>query len=303
MQKNLPSSLLPGDAIGIISTARAIGPEELQPAIDIIESWGFSVVKGSNLHARQNQFAGTDQQRLSDLQNMLDDPSIKAILCARGGYGTARIIDSIQFSGFKGSPKWIIGYSDITALHNHIHTNFGIPTLHATMPVNFTKNSPEALESLRSVLKGKELPPYSTAAHPLNRLGSASGTLIGGNLSIIYSLCGSPSRMETRGKILFLEDLDEYLYHIDRMMLNLKRNGYLNGLSALVVGGMTDMNDNAIPFGKTAEEIIAEHVAEYSYPVLFVLPAGHIDDNRALIMGANIALDVTDEGGTFIQKW
>lgn len=278
-----------GDKIAIVASARKISMEEINPAIAILKSWGLEIVPGKNLFKSDNQFSGTDKERAEDLQTMLDDPSVKAIISARGGYGTIRIIDAIDFTKFKQHPKWIVGYSDITVLHSHIH-NLGIETLHATMPINFTKNA-SATESLRKALFGEHLM-YETEKHLLNREGNAEGELIGGNLSLIYALTGSISDIHTQGKILFLEDLDEHLYHIDRMMMNLKRSGKLDHLAGLVVGGMTDMKDNAIPFGKTAEEIIIDTVKEYSYPVCLNFPAGHIDKNMAIYFGKKVKLIV-----------
>ncbi len=297
-----PSNLQKGDKIAIISTARKISKAELHPAVDELNSWGLEVIFGENLFKDYHQFSGTDEQRANDLQWALDDDEIKAVLCARGGYGTVKIIDKIDFSKFIQQPKWLIGYSDVTVLHNHINRNYGIQTLHATMPINFGTNTTEALESLKETLFGAS-PVYFTDAHELNRIGEAEGELIGGNLSILYSLTGTKSQLDTKGKILFLEDLDEYLYHVDRMMMNLDRTGMFKGLKGLVIGGMTDMNDNAVPYGKTAIEIISETVAKYNYPVCFNFPAGHLDDNRALIMGAKTKLLVNEEGGelTFIS--
>lgn len=284
-----PTYLKRGDKIGIVATARKISKEELQPAIDILYSWGLEVVLSKNLFNTDNQYSGTDDERADDLQMMLDDSSVKAIISARGGYGTIRIIDKLDFTSFQKSPKWIIGYSDITVLHSHIH-NFGIETIHATMPINFTKNE-EATESLRKVLFG-EIINYKIESHPLNRKGIAEGEIVGGNLSLLYALSGSDSDIDTKGKILFIEDLDEYLYHIDRMMMQLKRAGKLDNLAGLIVGGMTEMKDNLIPFGKTAEQIIIDVIKEYNYPVCFNFPAGHIDRNLAIIMGRNVKLTV-----------
>lgn len=290
----IPPYLQKGDTIAIVATARKISMEELQPAIDIITNWGLKVVLGKNIFCIDNQFAGTDEERTSDMQWALNDTNIKAIICARGGYGTVRIIDKLDFTTFTKHPKWIIGYSDITVLHQNINQNFGIASLHATMPINFTKNE-EATESLRKALFGDELN-YTIPAHALNRGGETSGELIGGNLSLIYALCGSKSDIDTKGKILFIEDLDEYLYHIDRMMMNLKRSGKLQHLAGLIVGGMSDMKDNTVPFGKTAEEIILDAVKEYDFPVCFDFPAGHIDRNLALVMGKRIELVVSGNG-------
>lgn len=291
-----PPKLKPGDKIAIIATARKISTEEIKPAVEILQKWGFETAFGRNLFRENNQFAGTDKERTEDLQWALDDESINAILCARGGYGTVKIIDKIDFSKFTEKPKWIIGYSDVTVLHSHIHKNFEIETLHATMPINFPKNKEEneSLISLRKALTEEKIS-YEITPHPLNREGEAEGVLVGGNLSILYSLSGSKSDINTDGKILFIEDLDEYLYHIDRMMMNLKRSGKLANLAGLVVGGMSDMNDNTIPYGKTAVEIIKEAVEEYSYPVCFGFQAGHIADNKALILGRNAKLNVNNE--------
>lgn len=284
-----PEFLKKGDKIGIIACARKISKEELQPAIDILQNWGLEVVLGKNIFNADHQFSGTDEERAADLQSMLDDTSIKAVISARGGYGTVRIIDKLDFSTFKKHPKWIIGYSDITVLHSHIH-NMGIQTLHATMPINFKVNE-EATETLRKALFGEEIH-YSFEPHALNKNGKAEGILVGGNLSLLYALCGSNSDIETNGKILFIEDLDEYLYHIDRMMMNLKRSGKLSGLAGLIVGGMSDMKDNAVPFGKTAEAIILDAVKEYNYPVCFHFPCGHIDRNLAIVLGRKVELEV-----------
>ncbi len=270
-----------------LSTARKINKEDLSYAIAYLEEWGYVPVLGQTIEAEQDQFAGSDQLRASDFQNFTNDDNIKAILCARGGYGTVRIIDKIDFTPLINKPKWIIGYSDVTVIHSHLH-QLGIATLHATMPINFPKSkdeSQEAIATLRSHLKGEKLSYTNIEAHQLNRSGKATGQIVGGNLSIIYSLLGSPSSLDTDGKILFLEDLDEYLYHIDRMMMNIKRNGLLDQLAGLIIGGMSDMNDNAIPYGKSAVEIIAEHLAEYDYPVMFNFPAGHIERNLALPLG------------------
>ncbi len=287
-----PSYLKQGDKIGIVATARKIAIEEIKPAIDIFNSWGLEVVLSKNLFNTNNQYAGTDSERTQDLQTMLDDVSIKAVISARGGYGTIRIIDKLDFTSFKKHPKWIIGYSDITVLHSHIH-NFGIETIHATMPINFTKNT-EATQSLRKALFGETIN-YEIESHPLSRNGIAEAELIGGNLSLLYALSGSVSDVDTTGKILFIEDLDEYLYHIDRMMMQLKRAGKLDKLAGIIVGGMTDMKDNTIPFGKTAQEIIIDNVTEYNYPVCFNFPAGHIDKNLAIYFGRKVKLNVGEK--------
>ncbi|MBW2961933.1 S66 peptidase family protein [Mesonia aestuariivivens] len=289
-----PQPLQKHDKIAIVATARKTKKEDLQPAIQLLQQWGLQYVIGSSIGLEEHQFAGSDEERAKDLQQQLDDPKIKAIWCAKGGYGTVRILDLINFSMFKKNPKWIIGYSDVTALHAHIH-NLGIATLHAQMCIGVETKSEASRVSLQKLLFGKKVN-YQFQSHQLNRNGIAQGELIGGNLSVLYSLCGSNSNLNTTRKILFLEDLDEYLYHIDRMMQNLKRNGMLENLAGLIVGGMSAMNDNSIPFGKTAEEIISETVAAYDFPVGFNFPAGHIEDNQALILGSKVKLEVTENG-------
>jgi muramoyltetrapeptide carboxypeptidase len=291
-----PPYLKKGDRIAIVSPARKISPAEVEAAINIFKSWEMEVVLGEHLYASYNQFAGSDEQRLSDFQRMLDDDSIRAIICSRGGYGTVRIIDNLDFTRFLRNPKWIVGYSDVTVLHSHIHEHFGVETLHAVMPLNFKDKcdgNPSVI-TLKKALFGKGLS-YHIPGKKYNRKGSCKGPLVGGNLSIIYSLTNTGSDIKTNGKILFIEDVDEYLYHIDRMMMNLRRSGKLEGLEGLLVGAMTRMHDNDVPFNKTAYEIIAEAVEDYPYPVCFNFPAGHIDDNRALVLGREAALDVGDE--------
>lgn len=279
--------LCKGDTIGIISTARKISKDELLPAVEKLESWGLKVKLGKNLFEEFHQFAGTDQQRTDDLQYMLDDDSIDAIVCARGGYGTVRIIDKIDFTKFISKPKWIIGYSDVTVLHSHIH-NLGIETLHAIMPINFPKDGEEnlSISSLKEALFSGKLE-YRFDSNSLNFNDSLSAPIIGGNLSMLYSLLGSPSDISTKGKILFFEDLDEYLYHIDRMMMNLKRNGKFDKPAAIVIGGLSDMNDNQIPFGFNAEQVVTKVLESETYPIIFGFPAGHQLDNRAIILGRN----------------
>lgn len=290
-----PPYLKKGDKIGILSTARKISAADLLPAIHDLKSWGLEVVTGRTITQALNQFAGDDELRLSDFQEMLDDPSIKAILCARGGYGTVRIIDRIDFSNFIKTPKWIAGFSDITVLHSHIAKNYGIPTIHCLMPAVWKNATQAAIISLRNALFGhtEELNISISQDEPLNREGTAEGILTGGNASILYSLTGTASDCDTSGKILFLEDLDEYLYHIDRMFFNFKRSGKLAEIKGLLIGGMTEMKDNEVPFGETAEQIIARHVSDYDYPVCFHFPAGHIEDNRALVLGGKINIKIT----------
>lgn len=298
--KRTPELLKAGDRVAIVATARKISSAELQPAIRLLESWGLEVMLPKNIYAESNQFAGSDAERASDLQWALDREDVKAVFCARGGYGTVRIVDMVDYTHLTEKPKWIVGYSDVTVLHSHLHTLLGMPTLHATMPLNIPTDAVDkaypSTESLKRALFEGEVC-YNTKKHKLNREGEADGLVVGGNLSILYSLCGSTSDIETEGKILFIEDLDEYLYHIDRMMQNLKRTGKLQSLKGLVVGGMTDMHDNSIPFGKNAEEIVMEAVAEYNYPVCFNAPFGHIGtENKALILGERLHMKSQTDG-------
>lgn len=290
-----PNTLQKGDTVAIVSTARKISKEEIQPAIKLLESWGLKAILGKTIGGEENQFAGNDDLRTADFQQMMDDPNVKAIWCARGGYGTVKIIDKLDFSKFKENPKWIIGYSDVTVLHSHIH-NLGIETLHAQMCLEIENKTAKTADSIRKVLFGEDYKiEVESSGHATSaRTQTINGILVGGNLSVLYSLCSSASEMKTDDKILFIEDLDEMLYHIDRMMMNLKRSGYLKSLKALIIGGMTEMKDNKVYFGKTAEEIIIDLVKEYNYPVISNFPAGHISDNRALIMGREIELNITE---------
>ncbi len=300
MQK--PNCLKVGDKVGIISTARKISEEEVQPAINKLQEWGLEVIKGENLHSEHHQFAGSIAQRANDLQKMLNNKEIKAIFCARGGYGTVQIIDDINWNAFRRNPKWIVGYSDITVLHSHLQKQLGIESIHATMPINFPNDGIDnnAVLSLKSALfQGKNT--YKFASHQFNKPGVIEGKIGGGNLSILYSLLGSESDISTNTDILFIEDLDEYIYHIDRMMMNMKRNGKFTHLKALIIGGMSDMNDNDIPFGKTAEQIIYDITKEYNFPVCFNFPAGHIADNRAIIMGRDAIIEIGKDESKFIQ--
>ncbi len=286
-----PNYLQKGDAVAIVSTARKVSKKELIPALAILKNWKLNVVIGTSIEAEEHQFAGNDNLRASDFQEMLDNPKIKAIWCARGGYGTIRMIDLLDFSNFKNNPKWIIGYSDVTVLHSHLH-QLGFETLHAQMPVSIETKTAACVQSIKSSLLGNNTN-ITIPSEVSNVTGNAKGVLVGGNLSILYSLCGSSSSISTKGKILFIEDLDEYLYHIDRMLQNLKRNGMLDQLEGLIIGGMTKMHDNDISFGQSAEEIILSICDDYNYPIVFNFPAGHIKDNRALILGRKAELIIS----------
>ena len=286
-----PPYLKKGDTIAIVATARKNIEDNLKPAIGWLKNWGLEVVIGKTIGLDRNQLAGTDEERAADFQAQLDNPNIKAIWCVRGGYGTVRMIDLLDFTKFKESPKWIVGFSDVTVLHSHLN-NLGFQSIHGIMPVS-VKATEDAKESLRKALFGEHLE-YTVPCENFNRYGWAEGELVGGNLSILYSLLGSASAIDCKDKILFIEDLDEYLYHIDRMMMNLKRNGCLDSLKGIIVGGMTKMNDNEIPWGKNALEIIDDITRIYNIPIIYNFPAGHMADNHALIFGRQVTMDVSD---------
>jgi len=290
-----PAYLKQGDKIGIIAPARKIYLNEIEASIKVFERWGLEVVLAKNLFAQYRQFAGTDEQRAEDLQSMMDNADIKAIICARGGYGTVKTLKLLDFTGFLKKPKWIIGYSDITVLHAHLNQNLGVKSIHGTMPFNFPKDTSEneVIKTLKKALLGEQNI-YEIENHNFNRTGKVAGEIIGGNLSVLYSVSGTKYDIDPSGKILVLEDLDEFLYHIDRMMMNMKYSGKLANLGGLIIGGMTDMNDNQIPFGKTAYEIIRDAVAEYDFPVCFNFPVGHIEKNYTLVLGGQVDLEVSD---------
>lgn len=293
----IPPYLKKGDTVGILATARKVDMAPLEPAIKLLKSWGLNVVIGKTIGLDNNQLAGADWQRATDFQQMLDNPSIKAIWSAKGGYGTVRMIDRIDFTKFKKRPKWIIGFSDVTVLHSHIN-NLDIATLHSIACISVANATPEAIESFRKGIFGGKLE-YTIPSHAFNKTGKAQGELVGGNLSVLYSIIGSVSEADYKGKIIFIEDLDEYLYHIDRMMMNLDRNNYFKNVKGIIIGGMTKMRDNDIPWGHDALEIIQDITKEYKIPICFNFPAGHIKDNRALVLGKQITMDVT-AGGTKI---
>lgn len=286
-----PTSLLPQDEIRILTTARYVELADIQSAIDWLTLAGFKVSLGKSISLKQNQYGGSDEERWEDFQDALDAPQIKAIWFARGGYGSIRIIEKINWDKFIAEPKWLIGFSDITIWHNLVNQFYGIQTLHAIMPMTFNTASEEARSSLLAQIRGN-FTSIEFAVNPQNRMNkNFEGEIIGGNLSILYSLLGTKSGFNTNGKILFIEEIDEYLYHIDRMLIALKLAGKLTGLKGLVVGGFTDIKDNEIPFGKSYEEIILEHTSNYDYPVIFGFPAGHIQDNRTIALGANVRFE------------
>ena len=305
-----PKPLRKEDLIAIIPTARAINAEELKEGIALAESWGLRVRLGAGIGRKLFQQAGTDQERAADLQAAINDPEVRAIWCARGGYGTVHLMDKLDLNPLRKDPKWITGFSDITVLHNALH-NLGVASLHAQMPFMIGNKTEACRETLRAALFGeaKEIS-YNFAnaktEEPLTHTGEAEGQLAGGNLSILYALRGSQFDIDPAGKILYLEDLDELNYHLDRMLQNLKYSGWFKNLAGLVIGHMTDMHDKNEndPFGQTVHAMIKAAMGDVNYPVCSSFPAGHDADNRALIMGQKAKLSVTNEGATlsFIPK-
>lgn len=292
-----------GALIGITCPSGYVSADRVKYAVAVLESWGYKVCLGKTVGSEYHYFSGTDAERLADLQMMMDDPAIDAILMGRGGYGMSRIIDGLDLTAFSRRPKWICGFSDITVLHSHIQTKLGIPTLHSPMCGAFKPETEHAdyLLSLKRALAGDEQT-YCMPASTYNRMGIAEGVITGGNLSLLAHLTGTPSAVDTRGKILFIEDLDEHLYHIDRMLIQLKRAGMLDGLAALLVGSFSDMKDTERPFGQTLEQIITDKVKEYDYPVCFNMPCGHQDINYTLALGMHHTLTVDENGGVLTRR-
>jgi muramoyltetrapeptide carboxypeptidase len=289
----MPPYLKQGDTVAIVCTARKFFPEEAKPAIDLLESWGLKVKLGKTIGLDSCQLGGSDEARAADLQEMLDNDNIKAIWCARGGYGTVRIIDKINFDVFLKKPKWIMGFSDVTVLHSHINT-LGVATLHSIMPYTVPRAPEEVKETFKNALFGIKNK-YVLPVKPYDVKGKATGVIVGGNLSILYSLLGSASSINTKDKILFIEDLDEYIYHVDRMLHNLKRNNYFKDVKGIIVGSMRDMHDNDIPFGQTEVQLILAIAKEHHIPIAFEFCAGHQRDNRTLTLGAQVNLEVNDK--------
>jgi muramoyltetrapeptide carboxypeptidase len=287
-----PPFLKQGDKIAITCPAKKL-PNPMTDAVTLLESWGLEVIQGETLSASYHQFAGDDDLRARDLQRFIDDDSIKAIIAARGGYGTIRMIDKVDFSGFEKNPKWLVGFSDITVLHSHLYANYNVQTIHGQMPVTIPDASKYSLDTLRMALFGEHFE-YNVTPNPLNRSGRGSGVLIGGNLSLLVAVMGSVSDYNYDGGVLFIEDVGEYLYSVDRMIRTLDRAGKLKNLSGLIVGGFTELKDNDIPFGQTVPEIVMDVVSKYNYPVCFDFPAGHIPDNQSLILGKSLNLIVEE---------
>jgi len=304
-----PKYLSDGDVIGITAPAGHIDLTEIQPAVTQMESWGFKTKIGSTIGKRDFTFGGTDEERADDFQQMLDDPDVKAIMCARGGYGMVRIIDRLNFNKFARQPKWIIGFSDLTVLHSHLNHNYGIASIHSKMCNSFPDDWSKAediqiqtINSIRQALIGEEMK-YSVDPNPLNIMGMAEGALVGGNLKTLETLSGTNSDLNTAGKILFVEDTGEYLYSIDRMFWNLERTGKLSRLKGLIVGGFKlRKDDEGEDFGRTVYDIVLEKVKKYEFPVCFDFPVGHQKNNFALKCGMKHSLEVKEDGAVLKEK-
>ena len=296
-----PSRLRKNDKVAFVAPARKVTREELKQAESILLEWGLDIVYPEGLFKENNQFAGTDKERITHIQWCLDHPEIKAVFCVRGGYGTSRIVDALDFSKFIKSPKWMIGFSDVTVLLGQLY-NLGVKSIHGPIALLLHQEK-EVQEQLKRILfENKPKFTITVEFNELSQLGRVEGKLVGGNLSVLVNQIGTSSFPDLEGVVLFLEDLDEYLYHIDRMMINMKRNGKFNNLIGMIIGMMNDMNDNKIRFGKTAEEIILEHVREYSFPICFGFPSGHLDDNRSIKLGVSSVLDINENGVSLSQS-
>lgn len=285
-----PPYLKKGDKIAIVCTAKKL-PKPIDYAISVLKSWGLDVIIGRSVYAEAHQFAGDDVLRSADIQTFLDDPAVKAIISGRGGYGTVRIIDELDFTRFKENPKWVIGFSDITVLLSHIFAELQIQSMHAQMPYTFEEATPESLISLQKALFG-EKQTYQYQSEFNNREGHCQGLLIGGNLTLLCMVQGSDSEMDFDDKILFLEDVGEHEFSIDRMMRMLKRAGKLTKLKGLIIGAFNEISIEKIPFGQSADEVIWDIVKEYDYPVCFNFPSGHIDNNLTMVVGATVELKI-----------
>lgn len=300
----IPPYLKKGDTIGIVAPAGFMALDKMQTCIATLEDWGYNVQLGATTQSNsENYFSGTDGKRLADFQQMLDDPLVHAILCARGGYGVGRIIDQLDFSAFKNAPKWVIGYSDITVFHSHVYANYKIASLHSPMAAAFNDGefNNQYILSLKNALEG-ERAVYESGPQEFSIAGEGKGELVGGNLTLLAHLIGTPSDIKTKGRILFLEDIGEYLYNIDRMFLQLRRSGKLEKLAGLIIGGFTDCKDTERPFGKHVYQIIHEHLKDYDYPVCFGFPVSHEKENYALKVGVKYRLTVDSKGTVLKEK-
>jgi len=298
-----PPYLKAGDSVAIVAPSGILRnrKQEVATAKQLLESWGLKVVVGKHVFSQANHFAGTDNERCEDFQNALDNPNIKAIWAARGGYGAARILDKLDYSMFLKQPKWVVGYSDITALHNQINT-LGVESLHALMAVSLGDNTNEIKESIatfKAALFGKSLK-YDLEGSKYNKIGETEGQLVGGNLTILHTMLGSNTSLDMTGKILFIEEIGEYAYHIDRMLQSLKRAGYFENCKGIIVGDMSKVRKNTTPWGTSIQQLILDVVSNYNFPVAFNMPAGHENDNRALILGRTIQLQVFKEGTSIL---
>ena len=300
-----PPYLKAGDTVAIVAPSGILKSRdgEVQQAVALLKSWGLHAVVGENVFNQANHFAGTDAERCADLQNALDDPKISAIWCARGGYGTVRVLDKLNYTEFKKNPKWIIGYSDITALHNQVH-NEGFQSLHALMCVSLTKDLDdikETVSTFKSAIFGNP-ENYTLKGSNFNRVGETTGELVGGNLTMLHTMLGSDTSIDTSGKILFIEEIGEYKYHIDRMLQSMKRAGYFDNLNGLVVGDMSKMRKNTTLWGTSVEQLILDALADYDFPIAFNVPAGHEKDNRALVLGKVVELKVEKDESSMTYK-
>ena len=298
-----PSYLKAGDTVAIVAPSGILKNRtgEVKQATDLLKSWGLHVVVGKHVFSQDNHFAGTDNERCEDFQKAMDDPSISAIWCARGGYGTVRIVDKLNFEKFRENPKWLIGYSDITALHNQFH-NEGFESIHALMCTSLTKDLndiSETISTFKKAIFGEPLS-YTLKGTNYNKVGTVTAPIVGGNLTLLHTMLGSKSSLNTKGKILFIEEIGEYKYHIDRMLQSLKRAGYFDNCAGVLVGGMSKMRKNTTLWGTSVEQLILDALADYDFPIVFNVPAGHEKDNRALILGRNATITVGKDVSTVV---
>lgn len=291
-----PPYLKAGDTVAIVAPSGILKnrEREIKQADSLLKSWNLNVLIGEHVFSKANHFAGTDDERCEDLQNAMDNPKISAIWCARGGYGTVRILNKLDYTKFKENPKWIIGYSDITALHNQVH-NQGFESIHALMCVSLTKDLSEikpSIDTFKSAIFGNPKN-YELEGSKYNKVGEATGQLVGGNLTMLHTMLGSDESIDTSGKILFIEEIGEYKYHIDRMLQSMKRAGYFDNCAGLIVGDMSKLRKNTTLWGTSIEQLILDALSEYNFPIAFNLPAGHEKDNRALLLGREINLKIS----------